>query len=178
MVGGDGDGESASHVFRPPGGRSHRWRHLIVAALRVWVGVSRHDLPPGHTHPHTDYCSSDDASSQSTPGVDGAGVDLDQCVGRRMVGCSWGSCRVMGPQVSMTNARAASGLWKPRARLNTRRTTEFSPSARALLMPSRNAAMMPSRCFLMVLAVLTNAGSRDREPGRSTGRSAPRLARR
>src|SRR6266545_2478773 len=80
----------------------------------------------------------------------------------RMLGRSWGSWRVIGPQVSMTRARAASALWKPRARLMMRRTTLLRPSARPLLIPSRIAARMPSRCLRMVLATLTNAGSRDR----------------
>jgi hypothetical protein len=70
---------------------------------------------------------------------------------------------VIGPQVSMTRARAASGLWKPLARRMMSRTTVFRPSTRPLLIPSRRAAMIPSRCFRMVLAALTNAGRRERE---------------
>ena len=69
---------------------------------------------------------------------------------------------MIGPQASMTRERAASALWKPRARRMMRRTTELRPSARALLMPSRIAARIPSRCLRMVLAVLTNAGRRER----------------
>jgi hypothetical protein len=47
------------------------------------------------------------------------------------VGSFVGSRRVIGPQASMTRARAASALWKPRARRMMRRTAELRPSARA-----------------------------------------------
>src|SRR6266545_871555 len=81
---------------------------------------------------------------------------------RRLLERSCGSCRVTGPQESMTRARAASALWKPRARRKTRRTTLLRPSARPLLMPSRIAAIRPSRNLRMVLDALTNAGRRER----------------
>src|SRR2546429_9841405 len=80
----------------------------------------------------------------------------------RILDRSWGSWRVTGPQVSITRARAASGLWKPRARRKIRRTTLLRPSARPLLMFNWIAASSPSRNLRMVLAALTNAGRRER----------------
>src|SRR6266568_4349046 len=80
----------------------------------------------------------------------------------RILSRSWGRWMVMGPQESMTRARAASGLWKPRARRKMRRTTLLSPSARPLLMFNRIAASRPSRNLRIVLAALTNAGRRER----------------
>lgn len=68
----------------------------------------------------------------------------------------------MGPRVSMMRARAALGVWKPRARRMIRCTALLSPSARALLMPVRIAVSVPSRNVWMVLAVLMNAGRRER----------------
>ena len=92
------------------------------------------------------------------------GGSLGMSVGHpgRILARSWGRWRAIGPQVSITRARAASALWKPRARRKIRRTTLLRPSARPLLMFSRIAASSPSRNLRIVLAALTNAGRRER----------------
>ena len=50
----------------------------------------------------------------------------------------------MGPQESMTRARAAWAVWNPKARRTINRTRWLSPSRRALVRPRRMAARIPS----------------------------------
>ncbi len=102
----------------------------------------------------TETCKLDVADWGRNSGTPGIVVGQPE----RILGCSWGSWRVMGLQVSMTRARAASDEWKPRARLKIKRTTEFSPSARALSIPRCSAARIPSRCLRIVLAVFDGRG--------------------
>lgn len=77
-------------------------------------------------------------------------VDIETRLSRHECGwfhgvCSQGRVSSMGPQESMTRARAAPAEWNPKARRTMRRTRWLSPSRRALERPRRMAARIPSR---------------------------------
>ena len=63
---------------------------------------------------------------------------------------------------SIARAIRASGLWNPNARRVISRICVLIASTRALERPCSIAAMMPARWAVIVLASLTNDGSRHR----------------
>ena len=63
---------------------------------------------------------------------------------------------------SIARAIRAPGLWKPKARRVISRIWVLIASTRALERPCSIAATMPARCFVIVLASLTNGARRQR----------------
>ncbi len=62
----------------------------------------------------------------------------------------------------MARAISALALWKPNARRVISRSWVLTCSVRALLRPCWIAASIPGRCWVIVLASLTNGARRHR----------------